>query len=98
MVLHSNQGSVYALKNYKDLLGSCGIIHSMSCARTPTDNIAMELINGWIKLELFTGFHLQGENMKEEMVAYVKFFNEEWTAYSLGYLTPKQCRETYGAV
>lgn len=97
-ILHSDQGSVYASKNYNDLLRSCGIIHSMSRAGTPTDNAAMESINGWIKSELFTDFHLQGENVPKEMEAYIKFFNEERPAYSLGYLTPKQYRETYAAV
>ncbi len=98
MVLHSDQGSVYASENYNDLLGPCGIIHSMSRAGTPTDNAAMESVNGWIKSELFTDFHLQGENVPEEMEAYIKFFNEERPAYALGYLTPRQYRETYAAV
>lgn len=97
-VLHSDQGPVYASKNYNELPGTCGIIHSMSRAGTPADNAAMEPINGWIKSGLFTDFHLQGENVKEEMAAYIKFFNEERPAYSLGYLTPKQYRETYAAV
>ena len=97
-VLHSDQGSVYASKNYNGLPGSCGIIHSMSRAGTPTDNAAMEPVNGWIKSELFTDFHLQGENVQEEMEAYIKFFNGERPAYSLGYLTPKQYRETYSTV
>ncbi len=70
----------------------------MSRAGTPTDNAAMESINGWIKSELFTDFHLQGENVPEEMEAYIKFFNEERPAYALGYLTPKQYRETYATV
>lgn len=98
MVLHSDQGSVYASKNFNDLLGPYGIIHSMSRAGTPTDNAAMESINGWIKSELFTDFHLQGENIVEEMQMYIKFFNEERPAYSLGYLTPKQYREAYAPV
>lgn len=98
MILHSDQGSVCASKNYNDLPGSSGIIHSMSRAGTPADNAAMESINGWIKSELFTDFHLQGENIEEEMAAYIKFFNEERPAYSLGYLTPKQYRESYAAV
>ena len=97
-VQHSDQGSVYASKNYNELPGTCGIIHSMSQAGTPADNAAMEPINGWIKSGLFTDFHLQGENVKEEMAAYIKFFNEERPAYSLGYLTPKQYREAYAAV
>ena len=78
--------------------GTCGIIHSVSRAGTPAYNAAMKPINGWIKSGLFTDFHLQGENVKEEMAAYIKFFNEERPAYSLGYLTPKQYRETYAAV
>lgn len=98
MILHSDQGAVYASKNYNELLGSCGIIHSMSRAGTPTDNAAMESINGWIKSELFTDLHLQGENIKEEMAKYIKFYNEERPAYSLGYLTPKQYKEAYTSV
>lgn len=98
MVLHSDQGSAYASKNYSGLPEPCGIIHSMPRAGTPTDNAAMESINGWIKSELFTDFHLQGENVKEEMAACNKFFNEERPAYSLGYLTPKQYIEAYAAV
>jgi len=98
MVLHSDQGSVYASKNYNDLPGPCGIIHSMPRAGTPTDNAAMEPINGWIKSELFTDFHLQGKNIIEEMAAYIKFFNGERPAYSLGYLTPRQYKETYSGV
>ena len=30
----------------------------MSRAGTPTDNAAMEAINGWIKAEIFNDFHL----------------------------------------
>ena len=70
----------------------------MTRAGTPTGNAAMESTNGRIKPELFTDFHLQGENVQEEMEAYIKFFNEERPAYSLGYLTPKQYRETYTTV
>ena len=45
MILHSDQGSVYASKNYNDLLGSYNILHSMSRAGTPTDNATMESMN-----------------------------------------------------
>ena len=97
-VLHSDQVSVYASKKYNDLLGLCGITHSMSYAGTPTDNAAMESINGWIKSELFTNFHLYRENVREEMAAHIKFFNEERPSYSLGYLTPRQYKETYATI
>lgn len=95
MVLHSDQGSVYASKAYNELLPMYGIIRSMSRAATPTDNAAMESINGWIKAELFTDLHLTGQKpVKDEIDDYILFFNEQRPAFSLGYLTPKQYRES----
>ena len=93
MILHSDQGSVYTSKAYNDLLPMY-VDRSMSRAGTPTDNAAMESINGWIKAELFTDLHITGEKpVEEEIDDYIVFFNEQRPAYSLNYLTPKQYRE-----
>lgn len=76
MVLHSDQGSVYTSKAYDELLPMY-ITRSMSRAGTPTDNGAMEAINGWIKAELFTDFHVVGNRpVAEEIKDYIRFFNE----------------------
>lgn len=97
MILHSDQGSVYTSKAYNELLPMYGITRSMSRAGTPTDNAAMESINGWINAELFTDLHVTGEkSVQEEIDDYISFFNEQRPAYSLGYLTPKQYRESRG--
>lgn len=96
MVLHSDQGSVYASKNFNELLPMYNVIHSMSRVGTPTDNAAMEAINGWIKAELFADFHVTGnERIEQEVDDYILFFNEQRPAYSLNYLTPLQYRERY---
>jgi len=96
MVLHTDQGSVYSSKDFNELLPMYNIIHSMSRAGTPTDNAAMEAINGWIKAEIFSDFHItSNENIEREVADYIVFFNEERPAYSLNYLTPKQYREYY---
>ena len=93
-ILHTDQGSVYASKAFNELLPMYGIERSMSRAGTPTDNAAMEAINGWIKAELFMDLHLTGEKpIEQEVDEYIVFFNEQRPAYSLGYLTPKQYRE-----
>ena len=98
MVLHTDQGSVYASKAFNDLLPLYGILHSMSRTGTPTDNAAMEAINGWIKAEVFMDMHITcNENIHQEIDDYIKFFNEERPAYSLNYLTPRQYREYYFA-
>jgi putative transposase len=94
MVLHTDQGSVYSSKAFNDLLPLYNIVHSMSRAGTPTDNAAMESINGWIKAELFADFHItNNELIKQEIDEYIIFFNEQRPAYSLKYLTPKQYKE-----
>lgn len=95
MILHSDQGSVYTSKAYNDLL-PLSVVRSMSRAGTPTDNAAMEAINGWIKAELFTDFHVTGERpVREEIDDYIVFFNEQKPACSLNYLTPVQFRLSY---
>ena len=98
MILHSDQGSVYASKSFNELLPMYGITRSMSRAGTPTDNAAMEAINGWIKAELFMDLHVTGEKpVQNEIDEYILFFNEQRPAYSLNYLTPKQYRQSNSA-
>lgn len=96
MILHTDQGTVYASKAFNELLPYYNIERSMSRAGTPTDNGAMEAINGWIKAEIFNDFHIVGNtDIFTEINNYIKFFNEERPAYSLGYLTPKQYKESF---
>lgn len=96
MILHTDQGSVYSSKEFNELLPAYNIIHSMSRAGTPTDNAAMESINGWIKAEIFADFHLTSkETVAEDIKDYIVFFNEKRPAYSLKYLTPKQYKDAY---
>lgn len=96
LILHSDQGSVYSSKAFNDLLPMYGVTRSMSRAGTPTDNAAMESINGWIKAELFEDFHITGaEPIEQEIRDYIHFFNDERPAYSLHYLTPMQYKEAH---
>lgn len=96
MILHTDQGSVYSSKSFNELLPLYNIVHSMSRAGTPTDNAAMEAINGWIKAEMFSDLHItSNKDIDKEIARYIVFFNEERPAYSLNYLTPKQYREYY---
>ena len=94
-VLHTDQGAVYASKSLNELLPLYNIVHSMSRVGTPTDNAAMEAINGWIKAEIFNDFHLTGTgNIRDEVERYIVFFNEERPAYSLNYLIVANLRSS----
>lgn len=97
LILHTDQGSVYSSKSYNELLPLYNITHSMSRAGTPTDNASMEAINGWIKEELFTDFHLKDlDDPIKSINEYIYFFNNKRPAYSLNYMTPKQYKTIYG--
>lgn len=88
MILHTDQGSVYSSKSFNQLLPLYNITHSMSRAGTPTDNGAMESINGWLKEELFNDFKIKDTSDPKECI-------EERPSYSLNYLTPKQFKEIF---
>ncbi len=64
MLLHTDQGSVYSSKEFNEVLPLFNITRSMSRAGTPTDNAAMESINGWIKSEMKLDFHIVGHSTK----------------------------------
>ena len=83
-------------ESYNELLPMYNITRSMSRAGTPTDNAAMEAINGWVKAELFTDLHItSADDVPRQVAEYIRFFNEERPAYALGYLAPKQYRERF---
>ena len=89
VILHTDQGSVYASQAYNDIINNTVIQRSMSRAGKPTDNPVNESLNGWIKEELFTDFNLgSSRNVAETIKNYVNYFNTRRPAYSLGYLTP----------
>lgn len=88
LILHTDQGSVYASKSFNELLPQYHITHSMSRVGTPTDNGAMKAINGWVKTEMFIDFNLTHcEDVPAFIENYITFFNEERPSAALGYLT-----------
>lgn len=95
-ILHSDQGSVYSSKKFNESLPLYNIIHSMSKPGTPTENGAMEAINGWIKEELFIDFKINSSNdIFEEIDKYIHYFNNQRPQSALNYLTPIQYKTLY---
>ncbi len=93
-ILHTDQGSVYAAKGFNELLPQYHITHSTSRAGTPTDNGAMEAINGWSKVEMSVDFDIAHcDDAPSFAEGYIGFFNEERPSAASGYLTPKAYRE-----
>lgn len=59
VILHTDQGTVYASMAYNELIRDTNIIRSMSRAGKPTDNSVNEALNGWIKEELTIDFGIE---------------------------------------
>ena len=94
-IFHSDQGSVYSSKAFNEMLLSYDIMRTMSRVGTPTDNGAMESINGWAKAEMFVDFRIgESDDVPKAVADYIRFFNEERPMCCLGYMTPKQYRES----
>ena len=96
MIFHSDQGSVYCSKKFNESLPLYNIIHSTSKPGTPTENGAMEAINGWIKEELFIDFNINdSNNIFKSIENYIHYFNYERPQCALNYLTPIQFKNLY---
>lgn len=97
--LHTDQGSVYSSMAYNELVQNTNIIRSMSRAGKPTDNPVNESLNGWIKEELFTDFHLDEVHERYYVICiieeYIDYYNEERPCYALGYDTPNDYYQRY---
>lgn len=99
VVLHTDQGSVYASMAYNEIIKDTVIVRSMSRAGKPTDNPVNESLNGWMKEELYMDFKISESRGRDEFIAvldkYVNFYNKHRPCYALGYDTPVNYRKRY---
>ena len=99
VILHTDQGSVYASMAYNELIKDTNIIRSMSRAGKPTDNPVNEALNGWIKEELYIDFKLElcqdREGFIQTIKRYVKYYNTQRPSFAIGYDTPENYRKCY---
>ena len=99
VVLHTDQGSVYASMAYNELIEDTVIVRSMSRAGKPTDNPVNESLNGWMKEELYMDFKISESRGRDEFIAvldkYVNFYNKHRPCYALGYDTPENYRKRF---
>ena len=99
VVLHTDQGSVYASMAYNEIIKDTVIVRSMSRAGKPTDNPVNESINGWMKEELYMDFKIDECRRREEFMEvlekYVDFYNKHRPCYARGYDTPANYRKRF---
>jgi transposase InsO family protein len=93
VILHSDQGCHYQMKQYQKTLQKHGIKQSMSRKGNCLDNAAMESFFGVLKSELL---YLQKfdsiEHFEEELKQYIEYYNHKRMKAKLNDLSPVEYR------
>ena len=98
LVHHSDRGSQYAAKDYRDKLEALGITVSMSRKADCWDNAPMESANGTLKVECVHDMHFETrEQACLAIVEYIGYYNTERRHSSLGYITPAEFERRWRA-
>ncbi len=98
-ILHTDQGTVYASRDFNEAHKNYNITRSMSRSGTPTDNPIIESFNSWFKPVLFLTFEVnQHLDYKGIILDCVRYWNNERKTHKIGYKNPVQYRTELGFV
>ena len=96
LLLHSDQGWQYQMRQYQHLLKEKGIIQSMSRKGNCLDNAIMENFFGILKSEMFYTQKFKSiQHLKKEINKYITYYNSERIKSNLNKMSPIQYRAHY---
>ncbi len=96
LVLHSDQGWQYQMKQYQYLLKQKGIIQSMSRKGNCLDNAIIENFFGVLKSELYyLKKYYSIEQLKQEIDEYINYYNNDRIKSNLNKMSPIKYRAQY---
>jgi putative transposase len=93
LIIHTDRGSQFIGKQYKDMLNKHGFKASMSRPGNPYDNAVAESFHKTLKTELVRGNGIFDgrEVAKKAVFEYIEiFYNRQRKHSALGYLSPRQ--------
>ena len=97
LILHSDQGWQYQMKQYQQLLKEKGITQSMSRRGNCLDNAVIENFFGILKSELFyLNKYISIAQLKKDIQEYIKYYNNERIKLNLNGMSPIEYRAHYG--
>ncbi len=92
-IFHSDRGFQYTNNIFKSKLEEAGMTQSMSRVGKCIDNGPMESFFGTLKVEIFYGKTFKTiEELRERIIEYIKFYNEERLQKRLGCMAPLEYR------
>lgn len=93
LLLHSDQGWHYQMKQYQSVLQQKGVTQSMSRKGNCLDNAVMENFFGIVKSELFYLKKYRSiPELKDEIKEYITYYNNERIKLNLNGMSPVQYR------
>lgn len=96
LILHSDQGWQYQMKQYQTILKDNGIIQSMSRKGNCLDNAIIENFFGILKSELFYLKQYKSiTQLKQEIKEYIIYYNNERIKQNLKGMSPIEYRAHY---
>ena len=96
LILHSDQGWQYQMKQYQKILKDKGIIQSMSRKGNCLDNAIIENFFGILKSELFYLKQYKSiTQLKQEIKEYIIYYNNDRIKQNLKGMSPIQYRAHY---
>lgn len=91
LIFHSDRGSQYASHDFRDALKEYGITSSMSRKGDCWDNACSETLFGSLKVERLHGQRFKTRRQaKDEIVAWLLWYNSTRLHSTLGYVSPMQ--------
>ncbi len=96
LIFHSDRGSQYASKDYRDVLSEYGITASMSRRGDCWDNACSETLFGSLKVERLYGqrFKTRRQAM-DEVIAWMLWYNRTRLHSTLAYVSPMRFEENW---
>lgn len=96
LILHSDQGWQYQMKQYQGLVKKKGIVQSMSRKGNCLDNAIIENFFGILKSEMFYTQKFKSiEELKGEIKKYITYYNNERIKSNLNKMSPIKYRAHY---
>jgi hypothetical protein len=96
LIFHSDRGSQYASKDFRDVLTEYGITASMSRRGNCWDNTCSETLFGSLKVERLHGQRFKTRRQaKDEVVAWMLWYNRSRLHSTLAYVSPMRFEENW---
>ena len=96
LILHSDQGWQYQMKQYQRLLKEKGITQSMSRKGNCLDNAVIENFFGTLKSELFyLNKYSSAKELEADIIEYIRYYNNDRIKLNLKGMSPVKYRAHY---